>query len=235
MKTYRQIWEAPKPFRSDKWDHYLDLYDRYLAPYRAQALDGRPVTYLEIGVQGGGSLFTAREYFGPEARIFGIDVDPASTAVAEAGVADRVFIGQQGDFDFLNEVIAAIGTPDIVIDDGSHQQGDMVTTFLGLFPVLAENGLYVVEDTHTIHYPSHQDTTLGINVYDYFKGLADKMMPDFMVPNRHRARFREHPDQREGQLERRNSIGTAIGGLHFHDSMIVVEKTPYREAWRRNA
>ncbi len=231
MKTYRQIWEAPKPFRSDKWDHYLDLYDRYLLPYR----DGRPITYLEIGVQGGGSLCAAREYFGPEAGIFGIDTDPGSRAVEEAGIANRVFTGTQGDFDFLNEVIAEIGAPDIIVDDGSHQQGDMVTTFMGLFPVLAENGLYVVEDTHTVFYPSHQDTTLGINVYDYFKGLTDKMMVDFMHQNRHRARFREHPDAREGRLDRRNTIGTAIGGLHFHDSMIVVEKTPYREAWRRNA
>lgn len=231
MKTYRQIWEAPKRFRSDKWDHYLDLYDRYLARYRG----GRPITYLEIGVQAGGSLCVAREYFGLEARIFGIDADPASRAVEQAGIANRVFTGSQSDFDFLNQVVAEIGTPDIIVDDGSHLQGDVVTTFLGLFPVLADDGLYVVEDTHTVHYPSHQDTTLGINIYDYFKGLADKMMGDFMAQNRHRARFREPPATREGRLDRRNPIGDAIAGLHFHDSMIVVEKTPYREAWRRNA
>ncbi|MEG7660787.1 hypothetical protein, partial [Listeria monocytogenes] len=55
----------------DKWHHYLPLYERYFSPWR-----GRPVRFLEIGVYKGGSLEMWRSYFGPEAMIFGIDIDP---------------------------------------------------------------------------------------------------------------------------------------------------------------
>lgn len=54
-----------------KWHHYLPIYERYLSPLRS-----RPIRMLEIGVSKGGSLQLWRKYFGPEAVIFGIDIDP---------------------------------------------------------------------------------------------------------------------------------------------------------------
>jgi hypothetical protein len=54
-----------------KWDHYFEVYERFLAPIRHT----RPVV-LEIGVQLGGSVEMWRYYFGPAARIFGIDINP---------------------------------------------------------------------------------------------------------------------------------------------------------------
>lgn len=229
VKSYREIFEAPKRFTSDKWDHYLDVYDRHFARFRS----GRPLTYLEIGVQAGGSLCVAREYFGPSTRIYGIDIDPKSKAAEEAGIADRVFIGSQSDSSFLDSVLAETGTPDIVVDDGSHTQADMVGTFLALFPRMAADGCFIVEDTHTIHFPSHQRSDTGLNVYDYFRALADKMTLDFMVPDARRDRFRTPPENRTGDIRTRNAMAHSIGSLHFYNSMIVIEKAPYREPWRR--
>ena len=51
-----------------KWGHYLEIYDRHLSHYQKL---GRPVRLLEIGVYHGGSLQLWRQYFGPEAVIFG--------------------------------------------------------------------------------------------------------------------------------------------------------------------
>jgi hypothetical protein len=231
MQTYRQIFEAPRRFKSDKWDHYLDIYERHFARFRGAS----PITYLEIGVQHGGSLCVAREYFGTQARIFGIDNDPASRAAEQAGMADRVFTGSQADAGFLATVLDAIGkAPDIVVDDGSHLQSDMVGSFLALFPRLADQGCYVVEDTHTVHFPTHQHSVTGLNVYDYFKALTDKLSLDFMVPEHRSNRFRQPPDRREGNLPQRNAIAAAIGSLHFYNSMIVIEKAAHREPWRRH-
>ena len=39
--------------RIDKWDHYLQIYDRLLSPYRNTPLS---IRLLEIGVFDGGSL-----------------------------------------------------------------------------------------------------------------------------------------------------------------------------------
>ena len=55
-----------------KWHHYIPLYDRYFGPWR-----NRPLRFLEIGVSRGGSLTMWRKFFGAEAVLFGIDINPA--------------------------------------------------------------------------------------------------------------------------------------------------------------
>jgi len=54
-----------------KWWHYFDIYEQHFARFREIA-----PRFLEIGVQRGGSLKLWRDYFGPEAHIVGIDIDP---------------------------------------------------------------------------------------------------------------------------------------------------------------
>ena len=54
-----------------KWHHYIPLYDRYFSRFR-----GKKIRFLEIGVSRGGSLQMWRKYFGADAIIFGIDIDP---------------------------------------------------------------------------------------------------------------------------------------------------------------
>lgn len=125
-----------------KWHHYFAVYERHLERYRT----ARPIV-VEIGVQLGGSLEMWRQYFGPTCRLYGIDIDPA--ARQQEDTATKVFIGDQQDRDFLRGVLREIGTPDIVIDDGGHTANQQITSFEELYPALSENGVYIVEDTHT--------------------------------------------------------------------------------------
>ncbi|HYP89238.1 MAG TPA: hypothetical protein VEQ59_13820, partial [Polyangiaceae bacterium] len=53
---------------------------------------------------------------------------------------------------FLTRVIAEIGAPDIIIDDGSHLSEHVVHSFHILFPLLAPHGIYVVEDLQTSYW-----------------------------------------------------------------------------------
>ena len=55
----------------NKWKHYFEIYDRHLSRFR-----DREITVLEIGVAGGGSLEIWRKYFGPKAKIVGLDINP---------------------------------------------------------------------------------------------------------------------------------------------------------------
>jgi len=125
-----------------KWDHYFEIYERFLSPIRRI----NPVV-VEIGIELGGSVEMWRDYFGPTARIYGIDIDPA--ARKHEDILTKVFTGDQQDRNFLRGVIREIGRPDVVIDDGGHTANQQIAAFEELYPALSDHGLYIVEDTHT--------------------------------------------------------------------------------------
>ncbi|BBK45414.1 hypothetical protein STVA_54340 [Allostella vacuolata] len=143
-----------------KWHHYFDIYERHFAPWR-----GQDITLLEIGVQRGGSQELWRSYFGPRARIFGIDIDPRCASITGNG---RVFIGDQADRTFLRRVLAETGRPHIVIDDGGHTMNQMITSFEEIYPRMQTPGVYLVEDTHTCFWPGqYQDRPDGQTFLQY--------------------------------------------------------------------
>lgn len=120
-----------------------------------EALRLKPVNVLEIGIggyddpkQGGHSLRMWKAYF-PNGRINGIDLHEKSFHEEER---IRTFAGSQADEAFLRRVIAEIGTPDIIIDDGSHRSEHVIASFRILFPLLAPNGIYAVEDLQTSYW-----------------------------------------------------------------------------------
>lgn len=138
---------------TDKWGphFYTPIYHSLFGRFRE-----RPVRLLEIGVGGqnsavigGASLRMWADYF-PKGRIVGIDI-----AEKRLETGDRVTIlqGSQTDPDFLAGVVAAHGPFDIIIDDGSHRPQDVRASFDILFPGLADNGLYVIEDIQTAFWP----------------------------------------------------------------------------------
>jgi hypothetical protein len=145
---------------------FAGIYDEFLSPWRE-----RPVAVLEIGVSRGASLRMWREYF-PRGRVFGIDRHP--DALAHAGSRIQVFVGDQGDLAFLDEVTAVTGALDLVVDDGGHTAELQVASLLHLWPHLKPGGIYVVEDTHTSYLAEYgmswrrPGTTMEV-----LKGVAD--------------------------------------------------------------
>lgn len=59
------------PYRSGKHSTYFRSYDHFFGKYR-----NKDITFVEVGVLSGGSLFMWRDYFGSKARIIGIDLNP---------------------------------------------------------------------------------------------------------------------------------------------------------------
>ena len=59
------------PYLSTKHSTYFRVYDELFRRYK-----DKKFTFVEIGILGGGSLFMWREFFGPNARIIGIDLNP---------------------------------------------------------------------------------------------------------------------------------------------------------------
>lgn len=136
-------------YGSDKFGahQYTPAYHKILQRFR-----GRPINLLEIGVggyespqSGGGSLAMWAEYF-PLARIVGLDVMPKTLAISP-----RVTIvqGSQIDDAVLEQLVREFGPFDVVIDDGSHVPAHMLHTLRRLYPHVASDGVYIVEDTQT--------------------------------------------------------------------------------------
>jgi 23S rRNA U2552 (ribose-2'-O)-methylase RlmE/FtsJ len=137
--------EGPGVF---KWRHYLEIYDRHLSRFR-----GQPVTLVEVGVAGGGSMSLWRDYLGPESRIYGVDVDPACKRFQADGI--EIVIGDQGDPAFWATFRNRLPAFDIVIDDGGHLPHQQVVTLESLLPHIVSGGVYMCEDIHGPFQPFH--------------------------------------------------------------------------------
>ena len=164
--------------KSSAQHNYCPIYERYF-----QHIRNSPLVLLELGVGGydrpdigGHSLRTWAEYF-PQGRIYGIDIHDK-----EFLNNDRIktFMCSQDDPIRLREILNEIHSPDIIIDDASHISPLTIKAFNILFPSLKSGGIYVIEDVHTsywsthgFHGGTHPDTTMN-----YFKGLADSLMPE---------------------------------------------------------
>lgn len=180
---YRSLWHRRDLTRlallhgSDKAGvhFYTQHYQRFFGAMRA-----RPLRLLEIGVggyddpQSGGSSLRMWKYFFPQAEIFSLDIED-KTHLAEERIT--IFQGSQNDGEFLERVMAATGPLDIIVDDGSHRNEDVVFSFEKLFPALKPGGWYVVEDTQTSYWPEYggnsQDLVSSPTTMNYFKGLLD--------------------------------------------------------------
>lgn len=183
-----------------KWVHYLPIYDRVFAPFR----DTAP-TMLEIGVSEGGSLEMWRKYFGSDATICGIDIEPAYAGNCDP--PNQIRIGSQADPEFLRRVVNDIGAPDIVLDDGSHVSSHQRASFETLWPLLKVGGLYLIEDVQTAYWPHFEG--------GYRRpGTAIELAKD-LIDDLH-----GWYHGRDAKLAARDEIGA----VHVYDSIIVVEK-----------
>jgi cephalosporin hydroxylase len=185
-----------------KWHHYIPLYDKYFSRYR-----GTKVRMLEIGVAKGGSLSMWRKYFGQDAILFGIDIDPAcATFNGEDG---QVRIGSQDDDQFLRAVVEEMGGVDIVLDDGSHMMRHIKSSLECLFPLLQDGGIYFVEDLHTCYW---RDWGGGYGSKASFFRVVSELVDDM------------HHWYHDSEIKH-VGIGSAVSGIHVHDSIVVLGKS----------
>jgi hypothetical protein len=197
-------------FLAGKYDWYYPLYERHLGPLRTQ-----PLNLLEIGIggyetaaAGGGSLRMWEAYL-PRARIHGVDIHDKSPH--DAGRV-RTFVGSQADEEFLRQIVGSIGRLDIVIDDGSHINEHVLTSFRVLFPLLATHGIYVIEDTQSSYWKSfggssselgRDNTTMG-----FVKGLIDGL------------NHKEFRDPRRAPT----IFDSTIVGIHCYHNIVFIQK-----------
>jgi cephalosporin hydroxylase len=184
-----------------KWRNYLEVYENHLSRFR-----NTPFHMLEIGVAQGGSLSLWRRYFGPEALLFGIDIDDRCRQFDRRDAYVR--IGSQDDPAFLRSVLSEMGGVDVVIDDGSHKASHQLTSFQILFPLLNDGGVYVCEDLQCAYSPAYGG---GHRRSGTFIEVAKQIIDDI------HADFHDQPQSVSGSHR-------SIHGIHFYNGMFVIEK-----------
>jgi cephalosporin hydroxylase len=129
-------------YGTDKYEHgYTEIYQQYFIEIKHKKL-----RILEIGIGGGenvkfggNSLKMWAKYF-PKSAILGVDLYDKSLLDYRR---IKTFQGSQSDEKFLTQ----FDNLDIIIDDGSHINTDIIRSFEVLFPRLNVGGYYCVEDT----------------------------------------------------------------------------------------
>ena len=186
----------------NKWHHYFDIYERHFSKFR-----DRPIVFLEIGVQNGGSYLMWKKYFNVDSQFYGIDIDPRCLNFEENKF--KIFIGSQSNKFFLESVLSQIPDIDIIIDDGGHTMEQQIVSFEVLYPKLKNGGIYLVEDTHTSYFLSHGGGYRRRSTFiEYAKKFADVL---------HGFHINKNIKFIEGYKH-------TVKSIHFYDSIVVFEK-----------
>jgi MycE methyltransferase N-terminal len=204
---------APR-YYSDKWGGlhwFTPHYTHHLSHLRDQ-----PVRVLEIGVGGystttfgGGSLRMWRRFF-PRGLVYGLDI-------FDKTVADqprvKTLIGDQNDAEYLADMAATYGPFDVIIDDGSHVNEHVRTSFRALFPHLRAGGVYAIEDLWTAYcagYGGEESPTAAPHTsIGLIKSLVDAI------------HYEEHPGDAATTPTHEQAN---LAGIHVYHNIAFVEK-----------
>ena len=198
-KTLRELFESSKNY-SFKWEKYFDVYDNYFRKYQ-----GKKITFVEIGVFNGGSLSIWKEYFGPQSRIIGIDINPECKKFENDEF--EIIIGNQSDPIFWDKFFNKVGKVDIILDDGGHTNLDQVITTTKCVEKINDSGLLIIEDTHT-SYLNHYNSKNRYSFINFSKKIIDDVNYKFPFDDHKKKIF---------------SLNDYIYSIHFYESIVIFE------------
>lgn len=165
--------------KSIKWKKYFSVYEELFQKYK-----GKKITFIEIGILDGGSLEIWKNYFGPKAKIIGIDKNYKCKNFENENF--KIYIGSQSDPFFWNKFYNEIGKVDIILDDGGHTNDQQITSLVKSLKNINDGGLYVVEDTHT-SYQKHFGNPYKYSFINFAKKCIDDLNYNF--PNFEQFRY----------------------------------------------
>ena len=184
-----------------KYEKYFDVYEKYFSKYRE-----KNIIFVEIGIFNGGSLKVWKEYFGPNAKIIGIDLNPDCKKFEEDGI--EIHIGNQSDPKFWDDFFKKVGNVDVILDDGGHTNLDQIITTIKCAEKINDNGIIMVEDTHS-SYIEEYNSKEKFSFINFTKKIIDDVNLTFPLAN-HKNYFNY-------------SLNHLIYSSHFYESIVVFE------------
>ena len=160
-------------FSSMKYSHYFHVYEMLFAKYK-----NKKIKFVEIGVLDGGSLFMWRDYLGKDAEIIGIDLNPDAKKWEKNGF--KIFIGDQSSKKFWIDFYKKVGNIDVLLDDGGHTSKQQIITLNSSINNINDDGLIVVEDTHSNYMFSYGNPSF-FSFINYSKKICDLLNKRFFT------------------------------------------------------
>ena len=197
--SLRELFIKAKNF-SSKHEKYFDVYEENFSKYK-----GKKITFVEVGIFNGGSLKIWKEYFGPDAKVIGIDINPECKKFEEDGI--EVHIGNQSDPKFWDNFFSSVGNVDIILDDGGHTNLDQIITTTKCINNINDNGILMVEDTHT-SYIELYNSSKKFSFINFAKKIIDDVNFTFPLDIKKKPKFKY-------------SFNKQIYSTHFYESIVV--------------
>ena len=144
----------------------------------------------------------------------GLDVNPLCKGLdVKTDDSIHIEIGSQLDISFLDQLCTKYGPFDIIVDDGGHTAEMMATSLRALFPCLAENGYYFIEDTMSIATKDESFTHFkNQTISDYLSGLFVTM----------------HNFWSTEEVFYNPVFSGKLKSIQMIDSLVVLEKAPVK-------
>lgn len=216
MRTLDEIAISRGTDKSSLSHNYAKWYSYYFDEIRHEKLK-----ILEIGIDKGFSLKSWKEYF-ENSEIVGIDIVDLRH-FEEKRV--HVVTGDQKDAEFLKTVNNTYGPFDIIIDDGSHHNDDMLASFECLFPLLKEGGFYIVEDLHACYWGKTHGTGEPVFI-DKIKELVDCVNSSGKSGTANIQRDEEDGWYNQKRMPEMSWWEKNIEFLHLYRSIVFIKKYP---------
>jgi glycosyltransferase involved in cell wall biosynthesis len=217
--SLRDLFAAHSGKVSDKWDIYISEYDRLFQPYRDQ-----PVRLLEIGIQNGGSLEVWSKYFPKAIKLVGCDIDPVCEQLQFDDARISVVVANANSDEAEQEVLTLSTCFDIIIDDGSHQSGDIVRSFARYFSHINDGGLFIAEDLHCSYWQNFEGgLEHPYSSVSFFKSLTDTINHEHWGIDKARGELL-HGFNQQYKIELNELLLAHIHSIEFINSMCIVKK-----------
>ena len=166
-------------YLSLKYKIYFYIYDNLFKKYK-----NKKITFVEIGVFSGGSLFMWKNFFGKKAKIIGIDLNPESKKFKKYGF--KIFIGDQSKENFWKNFFSKVGKVDLVLDDGGHTNYQQIITTNCCIPNIKDDGMLVIEDVHTSFIKNKWYNPSKYSYINYCKKLIEDINSRFPGLKKHK-------------------------------------------------
>jgi hypothetical protein len=164
----------------------------------------KKITFVEVGVLQGGSLFMWREYFGKDARIIGIDLHPNAKELEKHGF--EIYVGSQSDKNFWKNFYFKVGKIDVLLDDGGHVNDQQIITLGESVHNINDNGIIVTEDVHTSYFKKFGNPS-KYSFINYSKYLVDVVNSRFP----------------ETKIKKNNNFRNKIYSISFYESVVAIK------------